>query len=239
MRAREGASRSFFSLRLGRKLFFVKAGKPKPVDHRGGNVGHRFRGQDGQNGLGGEQAGQEIDQRDEKQNLSKHGEKEGAFRVPQGDVGLLAGVEGTVTEHSQKVDPQHSGACGQDLWVRGKDPKKDPGGRHDCHSAQEGPSPTGGQLQAKDRPNPVHLFGAIVIAQDGLRALGKAVGHELGHLPDTIHHRHDAYRKISPIGQKLGVEGAGEQTFGQLHNEGRDPQRHDLPQDGPLGEHIA
>jgi len=189
----------------------------------GDGVRHRLGGVDC-HGLICQQPGHQIDQGQQQDELPQHCHNDGAAGGANGNEGHLTGDLDTKEEQRPAIDPQGGHRKGHQRRVRGENPGKRAGAQLDHHPQRHGIAQTHLQQQPEGLPHPLGIPCAVIIAGDGLGALGDALQGQHGKLHDAGEDGHGANGDVVAVFQQRGIEAHGDDALAGLHDEGGRPQ---------------
>lgn len=155
--------------------FFELEGKKNRCKTDGKEICNRFRHIHRCGLIGREQQRQKIDQRDQQNEFAHHRDQNRGFCISQGCKCHLAGDLYAKQQQAGHINAQ-GGPCElQQGSVRGKHGGKPLREQHHKRPEQGGITQAGLQQQLKGRLHPPGVFGAVVVADDRLRPLSKAL----------------------------------------------------------------
>ena len=149
--------------------------------------------------MSGISKGEEIDQGNQQNDFPQDSQKERSFGVAQCHKGLLAGNLHAENSGSRHIDPQCPGGILHQLRAAVEHQNKH--AREQLHQSPQKQRVcyAGPQQTAKGRPHSLRIPGPVVIADNGLRALGQSLQGHHGKLHDAGEHRHGADGNVPAI----------------------------------------
>ena len=167
---------------------------------------------------------QNINQRDQQDDLSQNCQEQRGLGVAQSDEGLLAGDLHAEDTGGRHVDSQRPGGVRHQLRGAAEKQGEQPG--EELHQGPEshGIGHAGYQQAAEGVPYPLGVPGAVVVADDRLGALRQALEGHHGQLHDADEHCHGAHGDVAAVFQQGGIEAHGDQALRGLHDEGSQAQ---------------
>lgn len=206
---------------------------------RGGEDVADGLGKKHRHGLVLEEVRQNEDQGDQQNELSQAGEEQTDFCLAQGDKCLLAAVLEACGEAARQEDPHGPGGVIHQSLLIGKDTGKKGRKQLDQQPEKSGVADAHGKLAKERFLYPGQLLCAVVVAHEGLPALGDAGQGHVNQLYHGGQHRHGAHGHVAAVAEQGGSKADGENAFGGDHDKGGNTQAKAGADDPGLQNHIA
>ena len=176
-------------------------GKQDGSAGHGDGIRHRLSGVNC-HGLIRQQPGHQVDQGQQQDELPQHCHNDGAAGGANGNEGHLTGDLDAKEEQRPAIDPQGGHRKGHQRRVGGEDPGKRAGAQLDHRPQRHGIAQAHLQQQPEGLPHPLGVPGAVIVAGDGLGALGDALQGQHGELHDAGENGHGAHGDVVAVFQQ-------------------------------------
>ncbi len=211
-----------FSIQQICRLFQVSAfmteKKRRKAD--GAQIGNGFRQIDGGCRICGQHVRQNKDQRDQQDKFPHDRYDNGSPGIAEGGKGHLTGNLDAEQAEGGNIDPQSACRKCQQCGVIRENGGKGTGKELRERPEQQGICKAHLQQQPERGTDTVHIAGAVIIADDRLRALAEALHRQHGKLHDAGQDGHGPDRHVPAVFQQRGVEADGKHAFAGLHDKG-------------------